>query len=256
MKKLIAILAVMLVFTGSVESAAKKTSKAKSKSSSTALAVKKGETRKYGDFLTVQNFTCKTKRAEFSVDYPVSGNQALVSNMRDSIRDLLNPNFRGSLETPDALIRSAVKLVDRDCSEETEISIKSYNDKSVVLSAWGYEMYEGAAHPMHFNYARNFRVSDGMVLTPSMLPAFSAIKPLVIEGLARNWDVAPAQVKDYLFDESDIDYPLNVYFNDKGLVLEYTVYEIAPYSSGAPEAEIPFSSNLVDKLSPEAKTFF
>lgn len=256
MKKYLFIIAALLLLVAPSEAIAKKTSKSHAKKSAPAVKVKPGEVKSFGDFLTLQEFTCKTRRGDYKVEYPVSGRSELVSVLRDSIKSILNNRFTGSLDSPEALIISAVKNIDRDANEFLELSFFPCRDKSVVLSAESAVMYDGAAHPMHGIITHSFRVTDGKVLKADMLPPFSKIKPLVLQGFAQEYGVKTSQLNEYLFDLDDLDYPSNLYFSDEGLNLQYEVYEIAPYSMGAPHALIPYTQEFLNMLSEEAKTFF
>lgn len=258
MKKLFTVLFALMIATLPIESLAKTSSKShgKKRSSSSAVTVKQLQTKTLGDFLTVGEFKCKTRRADYTVEYPLSGNPALVTALRNAIKDIMNGDFTGSLDTPDALIKSAVKRVESDAKEDLTIDITSNGDKSVVLHMSDEVMWRGAAHPMHANFVGNYRVSDGKKLTKSMLPAFSKLRPRILKGLADYFNVRPSELKDVLFEYDNLDYPESVYFDNNGLNVLYDFYEIGPYSLGTPHAVIPLDGELINLLSEEVKTYF
>lgn len=212
------------------------------KKSAPALSVTKGEINTYADGLTTQFFSLKKGESVISVEYPLSGPHAVVTAIRELEKNAINENFTGSLETPDALLISAIRALGRGENVEEEIKIIFSSPKVVTVYVSAYDYERGAAHGILVGYGKTFFLADGSTFNDSMLPSFSSIAPYVREGLARNFDCSVDELENYLFGSPyDLEYPSdNAYFTDEGLVIQYSSYEIAPWSSGLPEAVIPY----------------
>lgn len=264
MKKIIYLLLAALMVTGVTAAQTSKKSKTKKKTTSAAvLPVTKGETKEYGDYLTTQMFTVKKgKDNQVKVEYPVAGNPALVNAIRSYIKHRLNDKFTGSLDTPDALLRSALKGK-RDVqfgqegeSLSQEITVTYSNPNVISFKDEGY-VYEGGAHGLPWMSGASFLTSDGTILNIDMMPSFSRMKPYVMQGIADDYNVSVRDLDDILFNADEVnDYPGTVYITADGLKFIYQPYEIAPFSAGAPTAVIPATSNIIDMLSPAGRKFF
>lgn len=255
MKKVLALALSLAILAFGVEAkTTKRTSRTTSRTSS--AAVTKGATHKYGDYLTTQEFKLKKGKNEYSVEYPVSGNPQLVNAMRDYIKECLFPKFKGSLATPDALLKGAVANVERDSQEEVELKVIYSSDYAVTLSGYSDVYWKGAAHGTYAVLGATFLVTDGTVFDIDMLPSFNAWEEKIKQGLADFFEVRIRDLSDYLFDINDLSYPGTAYLTDKGILLQYQPYEIAAWAMGAPASVIPATSANISALSAEGRAFF
>lgn len=100
----------------------------------------------------------------------------------------------------------------------------------------------GGAHGDIFNLSATFLLDDGQILTKSMLPQISALRPYIIKGLANYCECPVSEVGDFL-NITDLEYPgSNPHITKDGLCLTYGEYEIGPLGAGTPTASIPFET--------------
>lgn len=258
-----AFIAVAILSCGNATAQTRKKSSVKSKKTSSVLPVTKGEIKEYGDFLTTQIFTVKKgKDNKISIEYPISGDPDLVNAMRRYIKNCLNENFTGSLDTPDALLRNALKGK-KDVSfgqegESLEQNFKViYNNQHVItLDNTGYT-YMGGAHGMGWNSGTTFLIENGTEFSESMLPSISKMRPFILQGLAKSYNVSTGDLSDILLTSpNEIDYPGTIYITGEGITFIYQPYEIAPWSEGTPTSVVPVTNDILNMLTPEGRKFF
>lgn len=256
MKKILSILMLALLVAVPFEASAKKKATGKSRAKSSSSAVVKGAVKEYGDYLTTQVFTYNKGRNKFKVEYPIAGNPDLVSSVRNWIKDMVDDTFKGSLSTPDALLKTAASKLMSD--ENVVQDIKVVYDNSKIISFLNdYYWYGGGAHGDASQPGATFRVSDGMEFDSDMLPAFSAMKDKIKAGLAKYWNTSVANLNDYFFNSDSLAaYPGSIYITGDGIVFQYDQYEIAPYSEGMPKAVVPVDKSVLQSLTPEGRSFF
>ena len=255
MKKLISILILMLLVVAPADAAARKT--ATKKKTTATLTVSKGETRTYGDYLTTQIFSIKKGTSKITVEYPTAGNSPLVSRIRNCIKESLNQNFTGPIETPDALMKSVIKNIERGEELTQDISVIFSSDKVVTILDEGY-MYSGGAHGMPWEVGHSFLVADATPFSQSMLPSFWKLRNKIQKALAAYFEVSLSDLADCLMmNPSELEYPAaDPYISAEGIVLKWGPYEIAPYSAGLPQAVLPVDDDLLNSLSSEGRKFF
>lgn len=261
MRKVIFLL--ISIFIIGVNAEAKSTKKARSskKATTSALAVTKGEKKSYGDYLTTQLFSIKKgKGSKIVVEYPISGNKPLVEAMRKYIKNSLDANFTGSLDTPEALLRSVMKGK-RDVSFgqegeslEQELKIVLDTPEIITLSNEGY-LYAGGAHGSSWKSGSTFLVSNGKELNSSMFPNFSKMKPYILTGLAEYFDVPKSQLDSCIDDVDRLDYPGTIIITRDGINFIYQEYEIAPWAAGIPVAVVEPNDEIISLMKDEGKIF-
>lgn len=265
MKKVIFLLMALMVLGISAEAQTrKKTAPKAKKTASSVLPVTKGEVKDYGDYLKTQMFTIKKgKDNKIVLEYPISGNPGLVNAMRQYIKNSLNDKFTGSLDTPEALMRNAIKGA-KDVSYgqdgetlDTEFRV-IYNTSEFITLKQAGSSYMGGVHGSAWDTGASFLVSDGTVFSESMLPSISKMRPYILQGLAEYFGTSTrALSNDYIFGEAnDIDYPSTIYITKDGLNFIYQQYEIAPYSAGIPIAVVPVNAKIIEMLNTAGKQFF
>lgn len=266
MKKVISVLAIAmaLVFSGiTAEAAPKKKTAAKGKKKTTAvLPVTKGETKQYGDYLTTQMFTIKKgKECGLEIEYPVDGNPQLVNAIRKYIKNRVDEKFTGSLETPEQLMRSAMKDK-RDVSfgeegESMKDAIKVvYASPTIITLEGSGDSYMGGAHGYFWDTGSTFLVKDGKEFDSSMFPSINSFRSKILQGIATANDATVSDVKDWLFSADDIDYPATVLITDEGIVLLYQPYEVAPFAEGIVKGVIEPTPDIINSLTPSGREFF
>ncbi len=236
-----------------------RTTATRTKSRAAAPSVVKGAEKTFGDELVTQQFTYKKGKSSISVEYPVSGNHELVSAIRGWIRDMLVKDYTGALDTPDAMLKKALTGMEPGETRNDEVKVIYYADGRAVTILENGEWYGGGAHGMYYEIGATFNPSDGSQLTVSMLPPIGKMRPFIKKGLAEYFDVSVSELSDVLMmgDENDLDYPeSNVYVTPEGMNVQYSAYEIAPFSAGLPKAVIPLDKELAGMLSPAVLSYF
>ena len=264
MKKFLVMMLMGLLLAGNVSIEAKTTKKTKTthKKTTSTLPVKKGEIKKYGDYLTTQFFSAKKgKDSKVELEYPIDGNPQLVSAMRQFIKDRLKSDYTGSLESPEGLIRSVLKDK-RDVQYEgigesltSEIEVEYATPSIITLKDEGY-WYGGGVHGDVWEIGATFLVKDGTVLTTDMFPPIYVMRDTILQGIADKSGVSMAEVYDGLYNASEIDYPGVVLIDEDGINFIYQLYEIAPFSEGIIKCVIAPTPDLVNSLTPEGQKFF
>lgn len=122
-------------------------------------------------------------------------------------------------------------------------SVKTWNGfLSILMNSY---LYEGGAHSMPYREGHLFRLSDGQELKLSDLGGKTqedwekVMRARFAEKIAEGtegefYEDSAEMIKER--DMSDAGY----YFSDTGLVFYLPPYEVAPYSTGYVEIEVPF----------------
>ena len=200
-------------------------------------------------------------------DYPLSGNEALLQNVREWINEELGGSYEGNLNDADAMFTHYTSnLGDGQGEEETQItySIKKIceNDKIVTFMSDAY-VFGGGIHGFGHELGTTFRKTDGKIFNNDMIQNFYEIQPYVKNGLKKYFEVATdeelmgyLQIDDALYNVNNLPKPQkNPWITDKEVVFRYGEYEIAAYASGQPFFSIPISE-IKNYLTPTGKTFF
>lgn len=241
MKKFLSIFVLILATLMAVPSMAQTKKKATTKKTTTtsAPAVVKSATQQYGDYLKTQVFSIKRGKSSISVEYPVSGNTELVNSIRDYIKNSLSENYTGSLDTPDGLLKSAIKNVGRGEQLEADIKV-GFTSKEVITFLFSLYQDFGGAHGHSLEGGKTFLIADGRDLKAyDYFPKFDNVKKSVIESLAKYFETSVSKLGDELFVSIDeLDEPENVYITKEGLNYIWGPEEIAPHFYGLPKATI------------------
>lgn len=262
MKKVMILMMALGFIFGTLTLEAKTTKKGSSRKTSSTLPVTKGETKQYGDYLTTQSFYIKKgKENEIKLEYPVSGNPRLVNAMRNRIKESLNSEFTGELDSPEALMRSALKGK-RDVSYgqdgeslNEDIHVVYSTPEIITLGDTGYS-YMGGAHGSSWNVPTTFLVEDGTEFNQDMFPDISKFRPYILKGLAKSFDIPQSELGEWIFSPEDVDYPGTITIDSDGIYFIYQQYEIGPYSLGIPEAVVPATPDVINLLTPQGRRFF
>lgn len=250
----------LLLFVGVQQADAQKSRKrARSTSRTAAATITKSGTPTTVGGIEFQLYTYKRGETKLNIQYPVSGPEATVNALRKFITKNI---FEKSpvAATPEAAMRSRIKDLDRQETLELGVSPTAFLDnKFINIKVSGYDYFRGAAHGMPLDYTTTFRASDGLKFTEDMMPQISKVRPLMAEGFMEYFGCnTPAEVNETLCygnGVNDIDHYGNVFFNAKGLNIEYGSYDIGPYAIGCPVCTIPYDK-ITPLLGQKARDFF
>lgn len=132
-----------------------------------------------------------------------------------------------------------------------DFTVNYINDKIISISVTFYT-YTGGAHGNTIKESYNFSLETGDKLSLNDLFLENSTYKTIIKDSIKS---SIEENSDIYFDDaiSVVDKLSNTqsyYLKDNSIVIYYGLYEIAPYSSGIREFEIPFSS-LSSELNPK-----
>lgn len=130
------------------------------------------------------------------------------------------------------------------------ISLEFMTPQVMVFQVYSYQYPEGAAHGGYGNRYVNFDLLKGRVLTQK--DVFAAGYQPKLEVMIRE---KVADMPDLIVDIDEVGIPANFRFTDEGITFVYSIYEIAPYSSGEPEVAFNYAE-LKDILNPDIQPLF
>ncbi len=219
-----------------------------------------------------------TAEVSILVQWPMEGNKPLVDSLRHHIAYLLD----SEIDSPKAIEtygKSLFESLSEDWhhvydemepedrmgafSKTHDITVLAETDRYITYYYHTYD-YGGGAHGYTTEVGFTFRKSDGRqipLIADTKSPGLAALIKEGVRGFFNEGAEEPMtdeELLGYLFaeDVDDLDnlpLPGNPpYLTKTGLVMLYTQYEIAPYSSGIITFEIPFDT-IRPFLTPEAK---
>ena len=219
-----------------------------------------------------------TAEVSLLVQWPVEGNKILIDSLRHHIASLLEEEIDGP-KAIEAYGESLFESLSEDWhsvydemepearmgafSKTHDITVLAETDRYITYYYNTY-MYGGGAHGYTTEVGFTFRKSDGRqipLIADTESPRLAALIKEGVRGFFSDGAEKPLTDKElleYLFAEEistldNIPLPCNPpYLTKTGLVMLYTQYEIAPYSSGIITFEIPFK-DIRPFLTPEAK---
>lgn len=122
-----------------------------------------------------------------------------------------------------------------DAQIDGEIMYQSDEIVSIALTSY---MNTGGAHGSLVITFLNFDVYTGKQLkNEDLFEDYLSFKEIAKDYF--NEEIADK--KDLYFEPDNFKLPENIGFNDEGVILLYNTYEIAPYSSGITEINIPWN---------------
>ena len=198
---------------------------------------------------------------KLSVTYPVEGEPALLSSVREYLSESLGDLYKGepgsAKEFTDFYGQCMFDSLAREASAFEMPSGASYvyygevektaeGEKFVTFETSVYS-YLGGAHGSTVFTAATFRKSDGRKFGEDMLKDrySQAFTEAIKSGLMRYFKVqSEMDLESCLLGIKTYAIPLPQnppYFTAEGLTFTYQQYEIAPYAAGMPTFTIPFS---------------
>lgn len=224
---------------------AKTTRRTKKARTTASAGVRKGAVTEYGDYLKMQTFTLKRGQSEYTVQYPVSGNEALVNAIRKWVQRAIYEKYTGSLETPDGFMQKSMRSLDSFETLTQTVKVLYHNDNVITMYIEGY-LYTGGAHGMPFAAGTTFMVNSGKPLELSMIGNFNNYVPYIRKALAKYTEMSESEMRDNgIGNEIPETTP---YVTSEGLCFQYGAYEIGPYAIGEPALTVP--ADVARKLMP------
>jgi len=199
-----------------------------------------------------------------SVDYPATGNPALVRNIREWISESLGGTFEGELTDTSALfthyadkyLKDSAENEDNDfiaylledsieCEQAYEFNLTWENDSLVTYTMSNY-FYGGGAHGGYTVQAATFRKSDGRHFGWDMIRADADLNEDLKKGLKNYFEVTTDdELMDQLMladnwrDASSLPKPITEpWIDGDGLHMIYQQYEICSYAQGMPSVDL------------------
>lgn len=212
-----------------------------------------------------------------SIDYPETGNQALINGIREWIFDQTSCAPTTDINNCDSIVKEyvannldnikeiATELSEygsaQGCSNDIDIKKTFEDDKFITYVNTSYS-YMGGAHGSQTKNGVTFRKSDGKVYGYNMLNPTKEdeITKLIEKTLADNLGFDSVdKLKEVLFlPEYSTTVPMPVcdpYLDKDSMVFVYQQYEITPYVMGIPTARIALK-DLKPYLSPSFAKYY
>lgn len=165
---------------------------------------------------------------------------ASVQNVDDKIQALLPPTLSATTEATDSVNAESL-LINR-------VSVNLMTPQLLVMQVFNYSYSEGAAHGNYSTTYINYDMESGKILTlPDIFQAGyeRMLLPKVVKQLVERGDL--------IVEEEEIMIPQNFRVTEDGIEFVYSLYSVAPYSSGEPRVLL-YSGDLEDVLTPLGKT--
>lgn len=194
-----------------------------------------------------------------SLLYFAYGDTAMNGSVDDAIVAFINDT---------AMVGGASEITPVDSMPEAGDNMPAYfNNVTATVLDMNEEMvtyqvtassYFGGAHPDTYIRPFTFDMRSGKVLDVDNMfkqEARDSIVPLIVGALARQLDVAPANLDRAGIFTSQLTYPGAPYVANNMLYFHYNPYEIAPYSAGMIDVVV-YPYEVESMLTPEARSLF
>lgn len=248
-------LLIAVVLAGMSTAEAKKRTRSKVRRASSGVVVTKGSEQTYCGNLVFRTYSAKKQDSKISVAFPVSGDEAVVTAIRQWICNSFGYPYSAAMTSPEALIKKTLAAVGprKDIMElQQSITVDYSNDKVITMRDESYQ-YMGGAHGMPSCISSTFLTADGTELTSEMLPGIETMRPYIIQAMMKEYKMSRSELQDMCF--GSLELPMgSPSVTANGLRIQYQSYEIAPYSAGMPSCTIPVAE-IKNILSAEALKF-
>lgn len=201
----------------------------------------------------------KTYECDVEIDYPVSGEEALLDGARRMILEHFGIKGKADGNNPQGIANKVLAASIRNLDipeddidgsddglsmiymESNSVKMKYLTDKFVTFGLSGYT-YTGGAHGMSSQVYKTIDARTGKVMEWNDIFAPSVrtkLKALVRKAIVKQYYDGDDASLDVLMP---FDLPANApSFTPKGIHFIYSLYEIDCYAAGMPECEIPYS---------------
>lgn len=161
---------------------------------------------------------------------------------KKSVTDKLNKTFKLHAVKAASLDKEDKKL-NKNYSFTTMASVK-YNAKEKISVVYEDHMYAGGAHGMDATRSYNYDLRTGKELKLSEYVK-DDIQMKKVEKSISNSLLAMYNAGVSIFEENIYDFQLDqtseFFLYDKGIVIRFYPYEVAPYAKGFVDIKVPFS---------------
>lgn len=190
-------------------------------------------------------------QVDYSIDYPIAGNQNLTRNVVEWINESFGGRYKGDLKDAQSIVDFYGKEVEfsneYNTEEKTYIKLKFQTEKYVTFEYSSFS-FEGGAHGFGQTICATFRKDDGRKFGWNMFSNYEGLQPAIKQGLKRYFEVTTDQeLEEHLqLPEGNTinSFPMpstDPWLTPDGLTMHYGAYEIACYAEGEPSFTIPFS---------------
>lgn len=189
------------------------------------------------------------------------GPKVLVDAVLKWLHDTYAHDYQGDISDVKAMFHSAAQNAFYDPDSESPGSTIEYTveliantDKYITYEVNGYD-YFGGAHGMPYRYGQTFLKETGEELDLAEEIDTAGLAPILRKGVAEYLEVDDGSVDECLFDDAAKSFPMPghaPWLTDKSVRFVYGAYEIAPYASGMPEADVLFK-DIKSHLSAKVK---
>lgn len=199
------------------------------------------------------------------IEYPVSGNDALLKSIRTWMSEQLGDTYSGDLNNAKGFFKHYAALLgtDPELSEEggyskDEFEVE-YQNNLIVTYEHSSIINEGGPQNMKETYGTTFLLEDGSIFTKKCIASYKDIQPLIVEGLKGFFKVkSDADLLARLNGQkstSSISAPaMNPWIEEDGVAFSYTPYEIDSDPNLTPHFTIPFAK-ILPFLTEEGRRF-
>lgn len=203
---------------------------------------------------------------ELDLDYPISGNPALLDSIRAWLSGQLMDTYHGNFDDSEAFFRHYAdqmgedpEFYDEGVYTRDDFRLSYIND-CIVTYDYSSFIYEGGAHEDGGTYGVTFLQEDGSIFNKECFHSYKSLRSLFIAGLKRYFGVeTDEELKEQLVPHASLEKLAppgrDPWIEKDGVVFSYTPYEIAPFSAGSPNFTIPYAE-IEAFLTPHGKQFF
>lgn len=197
-------------------------------------------------FVTAKSLNGKTDIFEYDIQIPtfsIIKNKRLEKKLNRQIeKEVLG--FKKELEKDAKNASTAAKQNGWDFLPYTlKITYQvTYNQKGIFSFVLSYQQYTGGAHGLETLHAYNIHLHDGSSITLS--DCFQdgthyqqLIQQEIIRQIKKNPTVYFPDAEQKVLDTKNFQF----YIDDKGFIIYFPLYELAPYANGIRTFSIPFS---------------
>lgn len=136
------------------------------------------------------------------------------------------------------------KKTDQSYFYLTDVSVKYNHDEKISIIYSDY-LYTGGAHGMPESINYNFDLRTGKLLHLNSIitnkKQMNNLKTSLSQSLQAKYDAGENVFQEAISD-FNIDNTTTFYFYNKGIVIRFEPYEVAPYSEGTIDIKVPYTT--------------
>ncbi|MDQ1234660.1 hypothetical protein QE450_002158 [Paenibacillus sp. SORGH_AS306] len=136
------------------------------------------------------------------------------------------------------------KKTDKSYFYLTDVSVKYNHDEKISIIYSDY-LYTGGTHGMPASIDYNFDLRTGKLLHLNSVitnkKQMNNLKTSLSQSLQAKYDAGENIFQEAILD-FNIDNKTTFYFYNKGIVIRFNQYEVAPYSEGTIDIKVPYTA--------------